>query len=237
MEPHKDLPAGTDLEALRPDVDAGPRAYYEKARDFALSLYPEEVRRIASTKLEDVTPEKFFLEYVWVVHATGFSAKAVGKFMPRLMEAYGPWRVLAGEFFGDVMERVKLACNNPQKAKAVQQMARAMRENVFSGDGWTEQETWERFRGRIASLDQLAQLPYIGKVTRYHLARNIGLLESVKPDLHLIRLAEHWGFSSCEEMCRAMRGQDDVPLGIVDLYLWYAASTFGTLHVKKDGQR
>lgn len=237
MEPHKEIPAGIDLEDFRPDVDAGPRAYYEKARDFALRVYPGEVQHIASTKLDELTPEKFFREYIWVVHATGFSAKAVGKFMPRLVDAYGPWETLSKDSFEDMMGRVKLVCNNPQKAGAVQKMARALAESILV-DGTPDQARWEEFRDNsLSTTDLLTKLPYIGKVTCFHLGRNIGLLECVKPDLHLIRLAEYWGFPSCDSMCISMRGSDEVPLGIVDLYLWYAASTFGTIHVKKEGQR
>jgi endonuclease III len=231
MEPHKELGSGT--EEFRPRVEDGPKAYFEQSLKFALRFYGDEVRRISSVRLKDVDADFFFREYVWVVHATGFSAKAVGNFMPRLMEAYGPWAKLAGEDFDSAMVRVKDVCNNPQKAKAIHKTAGAMLKAVG-------ESSWEEFRdSSLSGTDLLAELPYVGKITCFHLGRNIGLLECVKPDLHLVRMAEHWKYASCEEMCRDMRkgGHEDVPLGIVDLALWYAASTFGTLDIRKDGQR
>ena len=45
-----------------------------------------------------------------------------------------------------------------------------------------------------------------------------------------------WRFANCEVMCEAMR-PEGMPLGIVDLVLWYACSTFGTLDARQDGDR
>lgn len=231
MEPHKELD-GT--EEFRPSIEEGPVEYFRKAWAFALKFYQEEVSRISSVRLENVDPDFFFREYVWVVHATGFSAKAVGKFMPRLMQAYGGWADLGKMRPDQAVERVKPVCNNPLKIKAVWKTARMM-EVIADGT-----VTWEKFReAKLSDPAKLAELPYVGKVTCYHLGRNIGLLESVKPDLHLVRMAEHWGFRDCVDMCTVMRAGVDpsIPLGIVDLALWYAASTFGTLEIRKAGQR
>lgn len=232
MEPHKELSA---IEKFRPDLKSGPHAYFSKALEFARANYSEQMEEIASVQFQKVSQEYFFREYIWVVHATGFSAKAVGKFMPKLIQAYGPWNCLPDLPFPQAFERVKIVCNNPQKSKAIYAMAKLMCDEMFRKDGTAV--PWEEFRrNRLSSPELLAKLPYVGKVTCFHLGRNIGLLECVKPDLHLIRMAEYWGFKNCEEMCRAVR-PEGMPLGIVDLVFWYAASTFGTLEVRKDGQR
>lgn len=231
MEPHKEL---SSIESWRPDPEAGPDEFFLKSLAFARQFYSEEMDRISSVKLEDVTPDFFFREYVWVVHATGFSAKAVGKFMPRLMEAYGPWESLGAEPPEKAIARVSAVCNNPQKIRSVCSTAALMR-NATTAYGW---ETFRK--NRLSRAEMLSDLPYIGKVTRYHLGRNIGLLDCVKPDLHLVRLAQHWGFESCDAMCQSMRRlvlPEIMPLGIVDLVLWYACSTFGTIGIKPEGAR
>lgn len=210
----------------------GPCAYFERAHAFVNKFYPEQLKAFSSVRFEDVDSDFFFREYTWVVHATGFSAKAVGRFMPRLVGAYGIWSDLAGEEFDDAFERVRKVCNNRPKAKAVWATAKQMAAEVgLAGHGWDEFK-----EDRLSSPELLKALPYVGPVTCFHLARNIGLLECVKPDLHLVRMAEHWGFPGCVEMCEAMR-PEGMPLGIVDLILWYAASTFGTIGIRKDGAR
>lgn len=231
MEPHKEL---SGAEKFRPNPDEGPKAYFEKALAFTREFYSQEMDSIASVRFEDVSQEHFFREHIWVVHATGFSAKAVGKFMPRLLEAYGPWNLMTLDKFDDVYERVRKVCDNRQKIKAVYATADLMCSKMFVKE---HAVGWHEFKQDFLSTPaKLAELPYIGKVTCFHLGRNIGLLECVKPDLHLIRLADHWGFKDCEEMCRAVR-PDGMPLGLVDLCLWYVASFFGTIDIRKKGGR
>jgi hypothetical protein len=115
--------------------------------------------------------------------------------------------------------------------------------------GWLE---WRQ--ENLSTPELLQKLPFIGPVTCYHLARNIGLLDVVKPDLHLERLAAHWGFDGSLEMCRQMQAhwcnhfetidgervriqKERPPLGIIDLCVWYLASTFGTKELRKEGER
>lgn len=229
MEPHKELPS---TDGFEPDLEAGPAAYFEKAHAFVKEFYPEQLKAFSAVRFGDVDSDFFFREYAWVVHATGFSAKAVGKFMPRLIGAYGIWSDLAEEEFDVAFERVMEVCDNRQKAKAVWTTAKLLAQEVGLAQGG-----WDGFKeARLSSPEKLQGLPYVGPVTCFHLARNIGLLECVKPDLHLVRMAEHWGFPDCVAMCEAMR-PEGMPLGIVDLILWYAASTFGTLGIRKDGAR
>lgn len=240
MEPRKDLTP--EEMAGGPTPADSPEEYFRKARAFTEKHYADEMVHIWSTKFEEVGPNHFFLELLWVIHATGFNAKVVARMLPRLKTAYGlaedggGWDRLGKELVEPVLARVLPVCNNPQKAKAVHSTAKLMTDAMFSADvGRTE--SWEDFRRtRLSSPELLTELPYVGKITCHHLARNIGLLDSVKPDLHLVRLAKHWGFKDCTEMCEAMR-PPEMPLGIVDLIVWYSSATFGTLSARKDGER
>jgi hypothetical protein len=240
MEPRRELtPAET---ADGPTPADSPQEYFRKARAFTEKHYADEMVRIWSTRFDEVSPNFFFIEYVWVVHATGFNAKVVAKMLPRLRAAYGlaedggGWDGLGKEPVESMLARVLPVCNNPQKAKAVHSTARLMVDTMFPVNV-LETESWEDFRGtRLSSPELLTRLPYVGRITCHHLARNIGLLGSVKPDLHLVRLASHWGFKDCVEMCEAVR-PPEMPLGIVDLCLWYFASSYSTLGIRKSGDR
>ncbi len=225
MEPKKQI-KNIDPSFL-PSTGDDHLEYFKKAYGFTTTYYKSEYETISSVSFKDLTPQKFFSEYVWVVHATGFSAKAVGGFIPKLMLAYGTHESLSQESFNVVMERVKLVCNNPQKAKA-----------VFDTASLLSKVPWADFkRDYLSSKEKIQTLPYIGKVTCYHLGRNIGHIDMVKPDLHLVRLADRFGFSSSEDMIKSMSPDDSIPLGLRDLCVWYYASTFGTIEYKKEGQR
>lgn len=232
MEPHK-ASVGTDNP---PNLSDGPKAYFSAALKFVEDNYRDELERISSVKFEEVDDDFFFREYVWVVHATGFSAKAVGNFMPRLLKAYGWWDKLAFESFDDVMGRVAKVCNNKQKAKAIFDTAGIMK-NALIPENRNKAILWNDWKNEnLSSPELLSKLPYIGKVTCFHLARNIGLLDFVKPDLHLVRMAKFWGFVDAVDMCKFVQ-PGGMPLGVVDLILWYSASTFGTVEIRQDGDR
>jgi len=222
MEIHKGLVTGTDF----PHPEEGPDKYWDHALFFVKNEYPEEINRVKSVDFHKITPDIFFKEYVWVVHATGFSAKSVSKFIDRLIASYGDFKVLASEDGKVVEDRVRKICNNPLKIKSIHETATILSNSI-------EEFGWENYRdNRLNSAEKLVVFPYVGKITCYHLARNIGLLDSVKPDLHLVRLSEFWGFESCDSMCGYFSEKSGFQPGIVDLVLWYAASSFGTLSIK-----
>jgi endonuclease III len=216
-----------------PNVDDGYRNYFDKSLEFTKKNYLDTYHRILSTKFEEVTQEFFFKEYVWVVHATGFSAKAVSKFIDRLFTEYGEYDSIINYSEDVIVERVRKVVNNPQKIKAVYSTAKLM-----------DSLPWVDFKKEyLSSPEKMVKLPYIGKITCYHLGRNIGLLDCVKPDLHLERLASYWKFQNCIEMCRAMQKHHEektkeyIPLGIIDLALWYGSSSFSTTHIRKPDGR
>lgn len=69
----------------------------------------------------------------------------------------------------------------------------------------------------------LETFPYIGPVTAYHLAKNIGL-DVVKPDRHLVRLAASAGYPSPLALCEDIATVLGERLGVVDLVLWRFAT-------------
>jgi hypothetical protein len=68
-------------------------------------------------------------------------------------------------------------------------------------------------------LDYLDTLPMIGPITKYHLARNLGL-DYAKPDRHLVRLAEKFGYSDIQAMCEKLAAYSGWRVGTVDVILW-----------------
>jgi len=70
-------------------------------------------------------------------------------------------------------------------------------------------------------MNFLQTLPYLGKITSYHLARNIGL-DVAKPDRHLTRLSAEYGFTTAQEMCEFIAKNVGERIGTVDVILWRA---------------
>lgn len=72
-------------------------------------------------------------------------------------------------------------------------------------------------------LGFLVTLPWIGDITKYHLAKNFGL-QYAKPDRHLQRLADADG-TTPQAMCERLASEVGLCVNSIDTVLWRAAAT------------
>lgn len=140
----------------------------------------------------------FFLEYGWAVVNSGM----------RNQVAEGIWRrVLDSLQDGGTVQE---AFGHPGKSSAMQQMF---------------EERDAQFAAYLAAEDKiafLAALPWIGPITKWHLAKNFGV-ECAKPDRHLSRLANAEG-ASVADLCARLAAESGDRVATVDLVLWRAAN-------------
>jgi hypothetical protein len=205
--------------------------FYDRALEFVRANYYDRLDYYRGLRFTDTTPDLFWNEYVWCVYAAGFSSKVLDKKWPALKAAYGDWRDLTAKRRKLVLAVIR----REDKFKACLQVANMMQG---AARGYAHNEWWLKFQiVMLGTPERLQMLPWIGPVSCYHLARNIGL-DCVKPDLHLVRLAEHYGFCSPLRMCEYISvNRKDERLGVVDLVLFYACSTWGTLQIRRPGAR
>lgn len=88
---------------------------------------------------------------------------------------------------------------------------------------WADQTV--HFAAYVIAVDPLAalaKLPYIGSITKYHLARNLGD-DFAKPDVHLNRLAQAEGVDA-QALCARLAAESGYRVGTVDLILWRACA-------------
>jgi hypothetical protein len=71
-------------------------------------------------------------------------------------------------------------------------------------------------------LEMLAALPWIGSITKYHLAKNFGV-DVAKPDVHLQRLADREGCTA-QALCDRLAGEVGLRAATVDVVLWRACA-------------
>lgn len=180
--------------------------------------------RILRRNRKGFSEYEFLQEYLWCVYVSGFSAATVSDKYKRLLVAHGiedPQGRYTPAVLGkrtDIGEALKII-NNPRKAKAIQNTKQAM-----------ETLGWVAFKKKyLTKLDpeKIQGLEFIGPALSCHLARNLGNLSVVKPDVHLGRLAARHGFKSVDEMCRNI-GARMLTSAWVDLVLWYASVDHGT---------
>ena len=144
------------------------------------------------------TADEFADHAIYVICNSGMRNSVARPIYQRCMDALRDGRS-ATEVFG-----------HPGKAPAIDQI-------------WSERE--ELFAGFDAAEDKLEYceaLPWIGPVTKYHLAKNLGV-DAAKPDVHLERLAQREK-QSVAKMCARLRRQTGYRLATIDSILWRACA-------------
>lgn len=96
---------------------------------------------------------------------------------------------------------------------------------------WQQREAlFKEYLSATAKLDFLETLPWIGKVTKHHLAKNLGA-SAAKPDVHLVRLANRESITPAR-LCRRLARLTGYKIGTVDSVLWRACAD-GILNSRK----
>jgi hypothetical protein len=81
-------------------------------------------------------------------------------------------------------------------------------------------------------LEWCALLPWIGKTTKYHLAKNFGA-DVAKPDVHLQRLADAHG-TTAHGLCADLASRTGYRIATIDVLLWRACAN-GVLNSRTAG--
>ena len=166
-----------------------------------------------------LSPKDFAFEVIYVILAGGFSQKTAKKIFGKIYDLIkNRDKISAGEIFE--------LFHNPNKTNAVSKI-------------WNEREFFCRnFYSQNCDdekLNFLETLPHIGKITKNHLARNLGI-SVVKYDIWIQRLGialfgknETVKFpldenvkEYCDKMFDNLQKETGFPIGYLDAVLWKA---------------
>lgn len=117
------------------------------------------------------------------------------------------------------------AFGHPGKTKAIDQIWRDKADLYRSYMALTDD---------AARLDFLGDLPWIGDITRYHLAKNFGVMVA-KPDRWLVRVAELHGLT-VEQICFDLAEATGYSVPLVDTIIWRCCN-LGAVSIESDGIR
>lgn len=82
---------------------------------------------------------------------------------------------------------------------------------------------YEQYYRASNKIEFLQTIPFIGGITKYHLAKNLGH-DCVKPDRHLVRIAKEYKFNDCFDLCKWLSSETGDKVSVVDIVLWRAAN-------------
>jgi len=168
-------------------------SFYDSVKPLSVKYEAEVVEDVRRRRFEDQNEQTFLRQYVYVVLNTGMLNQVAEKMFTKWLK--------------EGSESVR----NQAKRNAIKKVQKDI-------SMW-----WDLLQSSENKLAVLSLLPFIGPVTKYHLARNLGL-DTAKPDRHLTRLAEHFDFPDVQSMCEALASKVGERIGVVDLILWRACN-------------
>ncbi len=142
--------------------------------------------------------DAFFCEFSWVVCNSGMKEQIARKIWTRIVDAI-KCNVPVSKVFG-----------HKGKSAAIQYVYEN-RERLFS-----------EYLVAQDKLNYLLSMPWIGEITKFHLAKNLGF-DCCKPDRHLVRISEVHR-TTPDQLCKRLAKATGDRIATVDLVLWRCAN-------------
>lgn len=158
--------------------------------------------------LSRVKPDAHYVvnEGAWVILNSGFRYTVAKKLWPRLREAFHNFEPAAVS--ASCLPAARQVLRHEGKIGAMVQLAEIVRK-----------EGIDTILADAKDPPRLTRLPWIGKITCWHLAKVLGA-DVVKPDVHLKRAAAAAGFPTALALCEIIREVSGDRLTVVDSVLW-----------------
>ncbi len=200
----------------KPPTDRLAHAYLDVKEAVLAAGFSDEVDWQDDLRVSDLTETRFLTEYAWVVFSSGFRESILRAKFSALRLAFGRF-ASAQEIWRNRSRCRRQALEvfgHRGKVSAVLECSRRIHAKGFNS-------IRSELNSRGASA--LRDLPYMGPITSLHLAKNIGI-DVVKPDRHLIRIAEHSGYDTPLEMCSEIQALVGDALSVIDVVIWRYAT-------------
>lgn len=194
------------------------RAYLQAKQIVLNSPYGDEIVEVLR-ETSEISESEFLRELAWVILSAGIAEAVVRKKFAPISQCFRNWES-ARQISDNVEECVASALSHFRHEGKIGAIATAAVRLSVAG-------SFERVRARILvdPIRELRSFAYIGPVTAFHVAKNVGL-RVAKPDRHLFRLAQSNGFNSVNEFCETIAHFLGEDIRRVDSVLW----RFATIH-------
>lgn len=194
------------------DLDGALRVF-ASASDYVESAgLLDEVEWQRSVSLDRFTETDLLREAAWVILCSGFREAIVRRCFDQISLCFCDWE--SAKAIIRTYPFCKLAARsifrNEAKLNAIVGVATHIEKVGFAA-----------CKRAVVSdpIRELRHLPYIGAITVWHLAKNLGL-NAAKPDRHLVRVSEQLGFCDADAFCTAVADATGEEVKVVDIIVW-----------------
>jgi hypothetical protein len=172
-------------------MDRGALDFFKTAEQYVKTNFNNELLNVEHRRFENQNTDDFLRQYIYVVLNSGMKNQVAKKVFQRFLDSGFDLNIIG----------------HPSKKKAIAQA-------ILRYKGW-----FEKLKASNDKIRYLDTLPWIGEITKYHLARNLGI-DCAKPDRHLVILAKYFGYPSVQQMCEDISKESGYRVGTVDAILW-----------------
>ncbi len=197
---------------MKADLTAAER-FFLKARSYVQHAGTSaEVAWQRAADFTEFTESDLLREHAWVTLCSGFRESVVRRVFDHVSLCFCDW-----ESAEAIVSAGEICC-----ATAASSFAnKAKLHGMLSSAKHINDVGFSKFKREVLAnpIIQLQALPFIGPITSWHLAKNLGL-DVAKPDRHLARVSERLGFSSADHLCRELAAATGEQIKVVDLIVW-----------------
>ena len=192
------------------------RAYVEAKEMVIREGFGYEIEWQNARRLSLMSESEFLKEAAWVILSSGMRETIVRRVFGGISAAFLDWKSAAS------VAHNRKACearavrlfHHPAKIAAIASVCERVSKVGFA-------TTLRAIQ--TGGLGFLRTFDFIGPVTGFHLAKNIGL-DVAKPDRHLTRIARAVNLGNPQELCRIISVATGDRISVVDLVLWRYAT-------------
>lgn len=200
------------MDDYRISLDILTRSYLDVKKYIINKGFAWEIDWQEHQNFNTLQEHDFYKEAAWVILSSGMSTQSVSSIFGKISYSFYNWSCSENIVKNKkkCFERSLYYFNHPGKIQAIIILI----EHIYKLG-------FKNFK--LSLLEEgviyLQQFKFLGPATSLHLAKNIGL-NVVKPDRHLVRLAEALNFQSAEELCKSISHRIDEKVSVIDIVLW-----------------
>lgn len=191
--------------------------FYLDAKRFVIdSGYFSEIDRQDQSLMRPASEHDLLREAAWVVLSSGMREQVIRRLFPAVTAAFHDWSS-AAHVARDQTHCIEKALRFFRHRPKIDAIA----HNCVLVHQLGAESILRRTEREGPAVLQL--FDYVGEVTCWHLAKNLGL-DVVKPDRHLVRIAGAAGYESPSVLCREIAEFTGDRVAVVDIVLWRYAN-------------
>jgi hypothetical protein len=179
------------------------------------SGFQDEINWQSTRNFNSLNERDFLRETAWVILTSGMRESIIRKIFSDISTCFFKWdrKKIVQNMSSTLLSALKIFNNKP-KIFAILDVVKRINDIGFL-----------KLKKKIQKnpLETLADFSYIGPITVYHLAKNIGL-PLAKPDRHLVRIAQMEKYTDVQQFCCDISKLCGDSISVVDIVLWRFAT-------------